>query len=487
MKYSIAELHSLLKEQKTTSVEITEQCINRIGADQFNIFVTRTPEIAMKQARHADKMIAEGKMSAMTGIPIAIKDLFCTNGVLTTCCSQMLHNFVPNYESTVTQKLFNAGAVMLGKVNMDEFAMGSANLNSAFGPVKNPWGVGFEEDLVAGGSSGGSAAAVSAGICPGSIGSDTGGSVRQPASFCGVVGVKPTYGRCSRWGMVAFASSLDQAGVFANTVEDASILLDAICGYDMKDSTSRDVKNFQINESKNLKGKRVGIPIEYSIDGIPDEINNMWDEAVEWLRSAGAEVIEITLPNTEYALPAYYTISSSEASSNLARYDGVRYGLRVPDVRNIDRMYELTRAAGFGKEVKKRILIGTYALSSRYYEAYYKKAQYVRQLIVRDFHNAFQEVDAILTPTSPTAAFCANDKPSSLFMYINDMFTVPANLAGLPAISVPAALSQNGLPLGLQLISNSFDEATMFDIAFAIERSANFNVINKSYDRFQVK
>ncbi|MBQ4875499.1 MAG: Asp-tRNA(Asn)/Glu-tRNA(Gln) amidotransferase subunit GatA [Rickettsiaceae bacterium H1] len=470
MKYTIAKLHSLLKNKELTSVEITKEYIKKIEKDKFNIFITKTPEIAIERAKNADKMIREGKIGPMSGIPVGIKDIFCTKNVPTTCCSKMLHNFIPNYESTVTQKLIDCGAVMLGKLNMDEFAMGSANINSYFGPVKNPWGI--EKDLVPGGSSGGSAAAISAGLCPGSLGSDTGGSVRQPAAFCGTVGVKPTYGRCSRWGMIAFASSLDQAGVFTNTVEDAALMLQAICSYDGKDSTSSKTENFQIKFGDNLKGKRIGIPKEYNIEDIPGEIIAIWQKGAEWLKSAGAEIIEISLPHTKYALPAYYVISPAEASSNLARYDGVRYGLSITG-KNIEEMYELTRAEGFGKEVKKRILIGTYALSSKHYQAYYKKAQYLRGLIKTDFTNVFKKVDAILTPTTPTEAFNMNDKPDSLMMYINDIFTVPINLAGLPAISVPAGLSQNSLPLGLQVVANSFDEQTMFAVAKILENSSD--------------
>ncbi len=474
MKYTVNELHSLLRKKEVTSVEITEHYLSEIEKDKLNLFVTVTPEIALERAKKADIMISEGKAGVMTGIPIGVKDIFCTKGVLTTSCSKMLHNFVPNYESHVTQKLIDAGAVMLGKLNMDEFAMGSANINSYFGPAKNPWGA--VEGTVPGGSSGGSAAAVTAGLCAASLGSDTGGSVRQPASFCGTVGVKPTYGRCSRWGMIAFASSLDQAGVFANNVSDAALVLESICGYDKRDSTSKkDIADFCANDVRDdIKGKRIGIPKEYNIDGVPVEVSKMWAQGVKWLESAGAEIVEISLPYTQYALPAYYIIAPAEASSNLARYDGVRYGLRVPG-KNIEEMYELTREAGFGREVKKRILIGTYVLSSKYYNAYYMKAQYIRRLIVKEFESAFEKVDAILTPTTPTEAFSINDQPNSLMMYINDIFTVPANLAGLPAISVPAALSANGLPLGLQVIANSFDESTLFSVAKSLEASANFN------------
>ena len=474
MKYTIGKLHSLLKKRDITSVEITRHYINKIEKDDLNLFITKTPEIAFECAKRADKMIQEGKISPMTGIPIGVKDIFCTKDILTTCCSKILHNFIPNYESTVTKRLLDVGSVMLGKLNMDEFAMGSANVNSYFGPAKNPWGRRKRKNLVPGGSSGGSAAAVAAGLCTGSLGSDTGGSVRQPASFCGIVGVKPTYGRCSRWGMVAFASSLDQAGVFTNNVEDAELMLRAICGYDEQDSTSKNVKIFQAASNIDLNGRRIGIPKEYNIDGIPNEITAMWEKGAEWLKSAGAEIVEINLPYSEYALAIYYIIAPAEASSNLARYDGVRYGLRVPG-KDIEEMYELTRSQGFSREVKKRILMGTYVLSSRHYDAYYKKAQYIRQLIIKDFKNAFNKVDAILTPTTPTEAFSINDRPDSLMMYINDIFTVPINLAGLPGISIPAALSENGLPLGLQVIANSFDEKTMFEVAKVIENAAEFD------------
>ncbi len=475
MENRIAKLHSLLKKREITSVEITEKYLNKIEGEVLNAFVTVTPEIALARAQNADKLIQQGKMNAMTGIPVGIKDIFCTKDVRTTCCSKMLSNFVPNYESTVTQKLIDAGAIMLGKLNMDEFAMGSANINSYFGNVKNPWKHKFStDDIVPGGSSGGSAAAVAGGLCPGSLGSDTGGSVRQPASFCGIVGVKPTYGRCSRWGMIAFASSLDQAGVFANTTEDAALLLQSICGYDDKDTTSKNIDNFSINFTNDLKGKRIGIPKEYNVDGIPQEVNAMWEKGAQLLREAGAEIIEISLPHTDYALPAYYIIAPAEASSNLARYDGIRYGNRV-EAASIEEMYELTRAENFGQEVKKRILIGTYVLSSECYDAYYNKAQYVRKLIVQDFRTAFEKVDAILTPTTPTEAFAINNKPDSLMMYINDIFTVPANLAGLPAISIPAALSEDGLPLGLQIISKPFDETVMLDISNTLEKLCKFH------------
>ncbi len=482
MKHSIAELHSLLKNKEVTSVEITREYLQRIENEKLNIFITKVPEIAIERAEQADKRIKSGDMSIMTGIPVGIKDVFCTQNVRTTASSKMLSNFIPNYESTVTQKLRDCGAVMLGKTNMDEFAMGSANLNSYFGPTKNPWGLknNIQKNIVPGGSSGASAAAVAHDLCPCSLGSDTGGSVRQPASFCGIVGVKPTYGRCSRWGMIAFASSLDQAGVFANTVEDAALLLQSICGCDNKDETSKNIENFKVNLNSDLSGKRIGIPVEYQIDGIPDEINDMWVKSAKWLEEAGAKTVEISLPHTEYALPAYYVIAPAEASSNLARYDGVRYGVRIPG-NTIDEMYKMTRAECFGKEVKRRILIGTYVLSSIHYESFYKKAQLVRHLITKDFHDAFKNVDAILTPTTPTEPFSMNEKPDPLMMYINDIFTVPVNLAGLPAISVPSMLSKDGLPLGLQVISNSFQEEVMFNVAKAIEEKASFEKLSNKW------
>lgn len=477
---TIAEAKEGLKAGKFSATELARAHIEAVekGRD-LNAFILETPELALKQAESSDKKIKDGKARLLEGVPIAVKDLFCTNGVRTTACSHILDGFVPTYESTVTTNMFNAGAVMLGKTNMDEFAMGSANITSYYGNVKNPWKKkGSDEVLVPGGSSGGSAAAVAARIAPGALGSDTGGSIRQPASFCGIVGIKPTYGRCSRYGMVAFASSLDQAGVFTRTVKDAAIMLEAISGYDSKDSTSANIPVPKFSESitGNIKGMKIGIPKEYRVKGLSSEIDDLWNKGAEWLKSAGAEVVEISLPHTEYALPAYYIIAPAEASSNLARYDGVRYGLRVKSPSgSIDDMYELTRAAGFGHEVKRRILIGTYVLSAGYYDAYYKKAQKIRTLISNDFTESFKKVDAILTPTTPTAAFAIGHKFSDpVEMYLNDIFTVTVNLAGLPGISIPAGLSSEGLPLGLQLIGKAFDESTLFKVAGVMEEAANF-------------
>ncbi|NDB70337.1 MAG: Asp-tRNA(Asn)/Glu-tRNA(Gln) amidotransferase subunit GatA, partial [Methylocystaceae bacterium] len=427
----------------------------------------------------SDAKRKSGKAGLMEGVPVGVKDLFCTKGVRSTSCSHILDGFTPTYESTVTTKLFDSGAIMLGKTNMDEFAMGSTNTTSQYGSVKNPWKrKGDSTELVPGGSSGGSAAAVAAGLCLGALGSDTGGSVRQPAAFCGIVGMKPTYGMCSRWGMIAFASSLDQAGVFTRSVKDAAIMLEAISGHDAKDSTSAPVEVPQFSKifaDLNVKGLKIGIPKEYRQDGMPQEIDTLWKQGAEWLKDAGAKIVDITLPHTKYALPTYYIIAPAEASANLARYDGVRYGLRVEEKGgSLDDMYELTRAAGFGAEVKRRIMIGTYVLSAGYYDAYYKKAQRVRTLVSRDFANAFEKVDVILTPTTPTPAFAIGEKMDPVTMYLNDVFTVPASLAGLPGISVPAGFSAQGTPLGLQIIGKAFDEETVFKTAAVIEKAAGF-------------
>jgi aspartyl-tRNA(Asn)/glutamyl-tRNA(Gln) amidotransferase subunit A len=413
----------------------------------------------------------------LDGIPIAVKDLFCTEGVLTTAGSHILDGFVPTYESTVSAKLRTAGAVMLGKTNLDEFAMGSSNVTSFYGPVRSPWGPKDGKDLVPGGSSGGSAAAVAGRLSLAATGTDTGGSIRQPASFCGIVGMKPTYGRCSRWGIVAFASSLDQAGPMARTVRDAAIMLGAMAGHDPKDSTSAPVAvpDFEAALTGDIRGLRVGIPKEYRIDGMAGEIDALWRQGVDWLEAAGAETIEVSLPHTRYALATYYIVAPAEASSNLARYDGVRYGLRVPG-DTLDEMYENTRGEGFGAEVRRRILIGTYVLSAGYYDAYYLKAQKVRTLIARDFREAFETVDVILTPTAPSDAFAIGDKMDDpITMYLNDVFTVPTSLAGLPGISVPAGLSARGLPLGLQLIGRPFDEETVLRTAGVLEQAAGFD------------
>ena len=420
---------------------------------------------------------ASGEAGPLEGISLGIKDLFCTEGVQATAGSNILKGFIPPYESTVTANLWRDGAVMLGKLNMDEFAMGSSNETSAFGPVTNPWRAeGSNQALTPGGSSGGSAAAVAAGLCLGATATDTGGSIRQPAAFTGTVGIKPTYGRCSRWGVVAFASSLDQAGPIAKTVEDAAILLTSMSGHDPKDSTSLNVEvpNFASFVGKSVKGLRIGVPEEYQLDGMPPEIAKLWDEGVEWLKAAGCEIKSVRLPHTKYALPAYYIVAPAEASSNLARYDGMRYGLRV-DGGSLTGTYEQTRAEGFGAEVQRRVLIGTYVLSAGYYDAYYLKAQKVRRRIAEDFDKAFLEVDALLTPTAPSAAFALGDRVSDpISMYLNDVFTVTTNLAGLPGLSLPAGLSAEGLPLGLQLIGKALDEGTLFSLAGVMEEAAAF-------------
>lgn len=444
----------------------------------LNMYVLETAEIAIKQAQESQKKIDKGEAAIFEGIPVGIKDLYCTKDVRTTACSNILANFVPKYESTVTANLFKNGGIMLGKTNMDEFAMGSANINSCFGNVKNPWKVG-DEDLVPGGSSGGSAAAVASDSAMMALGSDTGGSIRQPASFCGIVGMKPTYGRCSRYGMIAFSSSLDQAAVFTRSVADAAISLQAIMGFDSKDSTSMNLKVPNLYEDllqvNDLKGIKIGIPKEYNMAGISPEINALWLQGQKYLKEAGAELIEISLPNTEYGLGVYYIIAPAEASSNLSRYDGVRYGLRADEIKNLDEMYCQTREQGFGSEVKRRIMIGTYVLSLDQYETTYLQAQKVRHLIVQDFQNAFTKVDAILTPVATGEAFAIAKKMTPLEMYMNDIFTIPASLAGLPCISQPVGLSKNGLPLGLQIIGNNFDEAMVLKVAKILELQAKFS------------
>ena len=444
----------------------------------LNAFITETPEHALAMAACSDRRLSAGEGGgAIEGVPVAIKDLFCTHGMRTTAGSHILDGFVPPYESTVTRKLWEAGAVCLGKTNLDEFAMGSSNMTSYHGGVRNPWTrAGDNAALVPGGSSGGSAAAVAARLCLGATGTDTGGSIRQPASFCGIVGIKPTYGRCSRWGVVAFASSLDQAGPMARTVEDCALLLQAMAGHDPMDSTSADlaVPDWAGELSDDVRGLRIGIPKEYAIPGMPAEIEALWQRGADWLRAQGAELVEVSLPHTKYALPTYYIIAPAEASSNLARYDGMRYGLRV-DGRNLAETYARTRAEGFGAEVQRRVLIGTYVLSAGYYDAYYLKAQKVRRCIVEDFEQAFTKVDAILTPTAPSAAFRAGEKMDDpVAMYLNDVFTVTVNLAGLPSLSVPAGLDADGLPLGLQVIGRAWDEATVFRVGRALEVAAGF-------------
>ena len=476
---TLAEARDGLRNKDFSALELAEAEIGAVEAARgLNAFITETPERALAQAKLSDARLAKGEGLALDGLPLAIKDLFCTAGTLTTAASHILDGFTPRYESTVTAKLWAAGAVMLGKTNLDEFAMGSSSSQSHYGPVENPWRqAGEDRPLVPGGSSGGSAAAVAARAGLGATGTDTGGSIRQPASFCGVVGMKPTYGRCSRFGIVAFASSLDQAGPLARTVRDCAILLGAMAGHDPRDSTSADIEvpDFEAALSGDVRGLKVGIPKEYRVDGMAEEIEKLWRQGIDWLEGAGAETVEISLPHTRYALPCYYILAPAEASANLARYDGVRYGLRVPG-DSIDEMYENTRAEGFGQEVKRRVLIGTYVLSAGYYDAYYLKAQRVRTLISRDFTEAFEKADVILTPTTPSAAFAVGEKMDDpIAMYLNDVFTVPASLAGLPGISLPAGLSEAGLPLGLQLIGRAFDEETVLRTAGVLEDAAAFD------------
>ena len=475
---TIAELRDGFRSGAFTAREIAEGYNAAVAAAKtLNAYTVETPDDALAAADAADKARGSGDPPPLAGIPLGIKDLFATNGVDTTAGSRILKGFRPPYESTVSANLRKAGAGMLGKLNMDEFAMGSSNETSAYGPVVSPWRrKGSNVGLTPGGSSGGSAAAVAAEIAPGATGTDTGGSIRQPAAFAGICGIKPTYGRCSRWGIVSFASSLDQAGPMAKTVRDCAILLEAMCGFDPKDSTSLDlpVPQWEANLSSDLSGKRVGIPTEYRIDGVPAEINDLWDRGIQWLRDAGATPVTISLPHTKYALPTYYIIAPAEASSNLARYDGVRYGLRVEGVKTLDDMYSATRADGFGAEVKRRIMIGTYVLSAGFYDAYFTKAQKVRALIKQDFRDAFEQCDLILTPTAPSAAFGIGETTDPLAMYLNDVFAVPASLAGLPAMSVPGGLDAQGLPLGLHLIGNELDEQTVLNAGLAIEERAGF-------------
>ena len=483
-KLTIAEAREKLRGKDISALELTDAYLAAIDAhnETFNAYVAVTHDRARDMARASDARLgkgeAKGEIGALEGIPLGIKDLFATEGVHTQAASHILDGFKPRYESTVTANLWADGAVMLGKLNMDEFAMGSSNETSYYGPVKNPWRAkGSNVDLVPGGSSGGSAAAVAAFLCAGATATDTGGSIRQPAAFTGTVGIKPTYGRCSRWGTVAFASSLDQAGPIARDVRDAAILLKSMASVDAKDTTSvdRPVPDYEAALGQSLKGMKIGIPREYRVEGMPDEIETLWQKGIAWLRDAGAEIVDISLPHTKYALPAYYIVAPAEASSNLARYDGVRYGLRVPG-KDIADMYEKTRAAGFGREVKRRIMIGTYVLSAGYYDAYYVQAQKVRTLIKKDFEDVFHEgVDAILTPATPSAAFGIADQDMAadpVKMYLNDIFTVTVNMAGLPGIAVPAGLDGRGLPLGLQLIGRPFDEETLFRTSHVIEQAA---------------
>ncbi len=479
-RLTISDARAKLRARDITAAELTDSYLAAIDAanGRLNAYVAVTHDKARKMAAASDARLAKGQGGALEGIPLGIKDLFGTEDVHTQAASRILDGFKPRYESTVTANLWADGAVMLGKLNMDEFAMGSSNESSCYGPVVNPWRAGgSNKDLVPGGSSGGSAAAVAGWLCAGATATDTGGSIRQPAAFTGTVGIKPTYGRVSRWGVVAFASSLDQAGPIARDVRDAAILLKSMASVDAKDSTSvdRPVPDYEASLGQSLKGMKIGIPREYRVDGMPDEIEALWKQGVEWLRDAGAEIVDISLPHTKYALPAYYIVAPAEASSNLARYDGVRYGLRVPGKDIVD-MYEQTRAAGFGREVKRRIMIGTYVLSAGYYDAYYVRAQQVRTLIKKDFEDVYAAgVDAILTPATPSAAFGLADEEMNadpVKMYLNDIFTVTVNMAGLPGIAVPAGLSASGLPLGLQLIGRPFDEETLFRTAHVIERAA---------------
>src|SRR5579884_1209318 len=475
---SLAQARDALKLKKLSAAELAQAQIAKIEkARTLNAFLVETPDKALAAAADCDARIARGDARPLEGIPLGIKDLYCTKGVRTTAASHILENFVPTYESTVTANLWRDGAVMLGKLNLDEFAMGSSNETSAFGPVVSPWRRNESDaKLVPGGSSGGSAAAVAARLCLGATATDTGGSIRQPAAFTGTVGIKPTYGRCSRYGMVAFASSLDQAGPIARTVRDAAIMLGSMAGPDPKDSTcfNGPAPDYEAAVGRSVKGRVIGVPKEYRLDGMNPEIETLWAQGVEWLRDAGARIVDISLPNTRHALPAYYIVAPAEASSNLARYDGVRYGLREPG-KDIVELYEKTRAAGFGPEVRRRVMIGTYVLSAGYYDAYYVRAQKIRTLIKRDFERAFADgVDAILTPATPSAAFGIGEKGSAdpVEMYLNDVFTVTVNMAGLPGLAAPAGLTEQGLPLGLQLIGRPFDEETLFSLAQAIEDAA---------------
>lgn len=476
---TLAALRDALRARKVSSREATEAYLARIEkAGALNAFITVTAEQARAMATASDDRLARGEAGPLEGVPLGIKDLYCTQGVLTTAGSHILDGFIPTYESSVTARLWRDGAVMLGKLNMDEFAMGSSNETSFYGPVINPWRKrGANQALTPGGSSGGSSAAVSARLCAAATATDTGGSIRQPASVTGTVGVKPTYGRCSRWGIVAFASSLDQAGPIAQDVRDAAIMLRSMAGPDEKDSTcvDRPVPDYEAALGASLKGLRIGVPKEYRIDGMPAEIEQIWSNGVAWMKDAGCEIVEISLPLTKYALPVYYIVAPAEASSNLARYDGVRYGWRSKDHNDIASLYEKSRAEGFGREVQRRILIGTYVLSAGYYDAYYIRAQKVRKRIFDEFTRAFEDVDLILTPSAPSSAFALGEKSADpVQMYLNDVFTVTANLAGLPGASVPAGLDKEGLPLGLQLLARPFDEETLFKGMFALEQSAGF-------------
>lgn len=478
---SLAEARDGLRAKDFTAVELTDAYLGMVEKHRgLNAYITETPDLAREQAKAADAALAAGTAGAMAGIPVGIKDLFCTEGVLTTAASHILDGFKPPYESTVSANLKKAGAVMLGKLNLDEFAMGGSNQTSYYGPAKNPWRAeGSDADLVPGGSSGGSAAAVSARMALAATGTDTGGSIRQPAAYCGITGIKPTYGRCSRFGIIAYASSLDQAGPMTRTVRDAAIMLGSMAGFDPKDSTSADIAlpDFEAALTGDIRGLKIGIPQEYRPEGLDPEINALWDKGIDMLKAAGAEVVDISLPHTKYALATYYIIAPAEASSNLARYDGLRFGLRV-EGKTLDEMYARTRAAGFGEEVQRRILMGTYVLSAGYYDAYYLKAQRVRARIAEDFRNAFKTVDVILTPTAPTPAFgIGANMDDPIAMYLNDVFTVPTSLAGLPGLSVPVGLSSTGLPLGLQLIGRPFDEETVLRAGDVLEKAAGFSAV----------
>ena len=478
---TVAEIRDGHRAGDFSAVEVAEAFnANVAGAKALNAFIVETPDRAIEAAKAADSDRASGTLKPLSGVPIGMKDLFATNGVQTTAASHMLEGFVPRYESTVSQKLWDAGCGMLGKLNLDQFAMGSSNETSYFGNVISPWkrNDGGNAALAPGGSSGGSSSAIAARLCPAATGTDTGGSIRQPAAFTGISGIKPTYGRCSRWGIVAFASSLDQAGPMAHDVADCALMLEAMAGFDPKDATSLDmpVPDWSALLNADLKGKKVGIPREYRIEGLNADVAKAWDDGIAWLKDAGAEVVDISLPHSKYALATYYIIAPAEASSNLARYDGVRYGLRdLPDGANLQDMYAATRAAGFGAEVKRRILIGTYVLSAGFYDAYYTQAQKVRTLISRDFEEAFKQCDVILAPTAPTPAFALGEKSNPLDLYLGDVFSVPASLAGLPAMSVPAGLSSDGLPLGLQIIGRPFDEQGVLNAGLAIEQRAQFS------------
>ena len=481
--FTLASARDALKAKKISSKELTTAYIKAVEAARpLNAYITETPDKALEMAAASDARLAKGEGGALEGLPLAIKDLFCTKGVRTTAGSKILGNFIPPYESTVTANLWKAGAVMLGKTNLDEFAMGSSNETSASGPVFNPWRDGTKK-LVPGGSSGGSASAVAGDLCLAATGTDTGGSIRQPAAITGIVGLKPTYGRCSRWGIVAFASSLDQAGPIGKTVEDTALMLRSMSGHDPKDSTSLpvEVPDFSAFVGKSVKGLKIGVPGDYRIEGMPEEIARLWDQGIEWLKAAGCEIKSIRLPHTKYALPAYYIVAPAEASSNLARYDGMRFGLREAG-SNLTETYENTRASGFGEEVKRRILIGTYVLSAGYYDAYYLKALKVRRRISNDFDDAWTRCDAILTPTAPSAAFGLGENASDpVAMYLNDVFTVTVNLAGLPGLSLPAGLSSEGLPLGLQLIGKPLDEGTLFSLASVMEKAADLKARPKPW------